>query len=81
MSKKTIELQKQYKAFVKEHYTLMVFIVCIMHLIMLPIRLMFIICYTIIAALNYGLIIHPCNLCEIPVPKWSQKLEDFDKLI
>ena len=81
MNKKTIELRKQYNKFVKEHYTMIVWVACIAHLLILPFAILFNICYIIIAALNYGLIIHPCELCEIPVPKWSQKIEDFDKLL
>ena len=80
MSKKTIESQRYYNL-IKEHYTLTVFVICITHLIILPFATLFGICYEIIAALNYGLIIRPCEICDIPIPKWSQKIEDFDKLI
>ena len=81
MNKKILKSNHSYNQFIKEHYTLVICIVCLMNLIILPINALFGFCYMLVAALNYSLIIHPCEVCNIPIPKWSQKIEDFDKLL
>ena len=68
---------QQFKQFITTHYTPVVWLICILHLIVFPFTILMIGCYMVVAMLNYILVIRPCELCDIPIPKWSQKIDNL----